>query len=207
MTTQEMTKQEMIMNLREKREEKKKAKLKAKHRRCTIAIITLVAMMTVIFGTVYSASAKEITITEINEFAGTNETKTVKTRSESVEGALEEHGVNVSDTDKINVSTEKPVEDNENIVIKRGKRVTIKVGESEEVVTVTKADVKDALVEAGYIPGEYDQISSNGDNVASSDTIELVSVSHTDETETEVIPKGVEYVDDSTLIKGQEKVC
>lgn len=71
---------------------------------------------------------------------GTNETKTVKTRSESVEGALEEHGVNVSDTDKINVSTEKPVEDNENIVIKRGKRVTIKVGESEEVVTVTKAD-------------------------------------------------------------------
>ena len=87
MTTQEMTKQEMIMNLREKREEKKKAKLKAKHRRCTIAIITLVAMMTVIFGTVYSASAKEITITEINEFAGTNETKTVKTRSESVEGA------------------------------------------------------------------------------------------------------------------------
>mgnify|MGYP003095223088 CR=1 FL=1 len=206
MTTQEMTKQEMIMNLREKREEKKKAKLKAKHRRCTIAIITLVAMMTVIFGTVYSASAKEITITEINEFAGTNETKTVKTRSESVEGALEEHGVNVSDTDKINVSTEKPVEDNENIVIKRGKRVTIKVGESEEVVTVTKADVKDALVEAGYIPGEYDQISSNGDNVASSDTIELVSVSHTDETETEVIPKGVEYVDDSTLIKGQEKV-
>ena len=131
MTTQEMTKQEMIMNLREKREEKKKAKLKAKHRRCTIAIITLVAMMTVIFGSVYSASAKEITITEINEFAGTNETKTVKTRSESVEGALEEHGVNVSDTDKINVSTEKPVEDNENIVIKRGKRVTIKVGESE----------------------------------------------------------------------------
>ena len=53
--------------------------------------------------------------------------------------------------------------------------------------------------------GEYDQISANGETVASSDTIELVSVSHTDETETEVIPKGVEYVDDATLIKGQEK--
>ena len=51
------------------------------------------------------------------------------------------------------------------------------------------------------------KFSSNGDNVASSDTIELVSVSHTDETETEVIPKGVEYVDDSTLIKGQVKGC
>lgn len=35
MTTQEMTKQEMIMNLREKRRRKEKAKLKAKHRRCT----------------------------------------------------------------------------------------------------------------------------------------------------------------------------
>ena len=53
----------------------------------------------------------------------------------------------------------------------------LKFGESEEVVTVTKADVKDALVEAGYIPGEYDQISANGDTVASSDTIQLVSVS------------------------------
>ena len=75
MTTQEMTKQEMIMNLREKREERK-SKIESKTQKMyDCPIITLVAMMTVIFGSVYSASAKEITITEINEFAGTNETK------------------------------------------------------------------------------------------------------------------------------------
>lgn len=206
MTTQEKTKREMVMQMRELREIRKKAKLKAKRRIRFTAVVTLVAMLTLIFGSVYNASAKEITITEINEFQGINETKTVKTRSEYVEEALAEHGVSITDTDKINVSAEKPIENNENIIVKRGKRVKIKAGETEEIVTVTKADVKDALIEAGYVPGEYDQISADGDTVASSDTIELVSISHTDETICELIEREIEYVDDATLAKGQEKI-
>lgn len=206
MITQDKNKQEMLMKLREKREAKKQAKKRASRRRRIAAGITLISLTATIFGTVYNASAKEITITEINEFTGMNESKTVRTRSDNVEEVLEEHGLNVGEADKLNVSTEQAVTDNDDIVIKRGKKVTIKVGGQESVVTVTKADLTDALVEAGYIPGEYDVISSNGDTLADGDTIELVAVSHTEETVTEPISKGIEYVEDSTLIKGQEKV-
>lgn len=206
MITQDKNKQEMLMKLREKREAKKQAKKRASRRRRIAAGITLISLTATIFGTVYNASAKEITITEINEFTGMNESKTVRTRSDNVEEVLEEHGLDIGEADKLNVSTEQTVTDNDDIVIKRGKKVTIKVGGQESVVTVTKADLTDALVEAGYIPGEYDVISSNGDTLADGDTIELVAVSHTEETVTESISKGIEYVEDSTLIKGQEKV-
>lgn len=206
MITQDKNKQEMLMKLREKREAKKQAKKRASRRRRIAAGITLISLTATIFGTVYNASAKEITITEINEFTGMNESKTVRTRSDNVEEVLEEHGLDIGEADKLNVSTEQTVTDNDDIVIKRGKKVTIKVGGQESVVTVTKADLTDALVEAGYIPGEYDVISSNGDTLADGDTIELVAVSHTEETVTEPISKGIEYVEDSTLIKGQEKV-
>lgn len=206
MTTQEKTKREILEAMRENREMRKRAKRKRQIRRRIAAIITLAAIVTVTLGTAYGASAKEITITEINEFTGVNETRTVKTRSASVEEALEEHGMDIGEADKLNVPAEKPIVDNDDIVITRGKNVTIKVGEREEVVTVTKADVTDALVEAGYIPGEYDQISMNGDTLADGNVIELVSVSYEDETVAEKIERGIEYVDDSTLPKGQEKV-
>ncbi len=206
MTTQEKSKQVLLAEMREKREAKKQAKIRAKRRTKTAAIVTLVALVTVTLGTVFNASAKEITITEINEFAGVNETKTVRTRGENIEDVLEEHGLDIAETDKINVPTEKEVEDNEDIVITRGKRVTIKVGDYQETVTVTKADAAEALVEAGYIPGEHDRISTSDDTLDHGDTIELVSISHTDEVTTEKIERGIDYVDDPSMMQGQERV-
>ncbi|MCC8160274.1 MAG: G5 domain-containing protein [Oscillospiraceae bacterium] len=206
MTTQEKTKREILEAMRENREMRKRAIRKRQRRRRLAALITLAVIITVALGTVYSVSAKEIKITEINEFMGVNETHIVKTRSANVEEALEEHGMDIGETDKLNVPAKKPIVDNDDIVITRGKNVTIKVGEREEVVTVTKADVTDALVEAGYIPGEYDQISMNGNTLADGDVIELVSVSYEDETVAEKIERGIDYVDDSTLPKGKEKV-
>lgn len=209
MSTQEKTKQEMLRDLREKREKREARMREKKQRRYSVriaALLTLAAVVTVTFGTVYNASAKEITITEIDEFMGVNETKTVKTRSEKVEGVLEEHGVDIGDADKLNVSVQQTVKDNEDIVIKRGKRIKVKVGEHERTVAVTKADVTEALVEAGYIPGEYDSICADGDKVSEGGTIELVSVSLTEESMDEKIERGVEYKDDPTLPVGQEKV-
>lgn len=206
MSTYEKTKRELLEEMRQKREAKKQAKLRAMRRKRIAALVTLFSVVTITFSAVYGVSAKEITITEIDEFAGTNETKTVKTLSNNVEDALEKHGVNISETDRLNVPAEKIIDDNEDIVVKRGKRVTIKAGDCECVVTVTKVNVKDALVEAGYIPGEHDVISANGDTLADGDTIELVSVSHMDETVTEPIERGVEYIDDPNLLEGTERV-
>lgn len=205
MTTNEKLRLERLQELREKREAKNRAKIKSGHRKKAALVIALTTATAITACSIYNASAKEITITEINEFTGTNESRTVKTRSEKVEEILEEHGVEIEETDRINMPVTDTAEDQDNIIIKRGKRVKIKNGDSEEIATVTTADVTDALVEAGYVPGEYDQISVGGD-LADGGTIELVSVSHTDETVTETIERGVDYVDDSTLAKGEERV-
>lgn len=206
MATYEKTKQELLIEMREKREQRRQAKLKLRRRRCIAAAAAFSVLTSIVTGTVYNAYAKEITITEINEFEGKNESRKVRTRGASVEEVLEEHGLDVGTEDRLNVSALKPVSNNEDIVIKRGKRIKIKTGDREEVVTVTKADITDALVEAGYIPGEYDVVSSNGDTLISGDTIELVSISHTEETITEAIPRGIEYVDDADMPVGSEYI-
>ncbi len=206
MTTQEKSKQELLAEMHEKRETKRLSKQRAKRRGKLVALVALCVLVTVAFGTIMNASAKEITITEIDEFSGVNESKTVRTYSNKVEEVLEENGLDIAETDKINVPTQKQIDDNEDIVIVRGKRVKIKVGDHEEMVTVTKADAADALVEAGYIPGEYDMISTNDDTIDNGDTIELVSISHDDEVVTEKIERGIDYIDDSSMMQGQERV-
>jgi uncharacterized protein YabE (DUF348 family)/3D (Asp-Asp-Asp) domain-containing protein len=206
MTTQEKEKLELLREMRQKREAKKQAKKRARHRRRVTALVLAVTLSFVTFGTMYSASAKEITVTEIDEFSGVNESRTFKTRSDVVEDALEEHGFKIGENDKLNVPAQKPISDNEDIVLKRGKRVTIKMGDYEQTVTVTKADVNDALVEAGFIPGEYDKISVINDKINDGDVIELVSIGYDNEVVTEKIEREIEYVDDPTLLKGEEKV-
>lgn len=200
MVTQEKATNEKLREIRETREKKKMVKEQRKSRLRIVSLVTLIAVVVITLGAVYNAFAMDITITEINEFTGLNETQTVRTRGGSVEAVLEEHGLSVGDTDRLNVPLGAEVKDKDDIVLTRGKVVTIKVGDHEDTVTVTKADARDALVEAGYVPGEYDDITSDGD------TIELVSVSHTDEVISEAIERGVEYVDDPDLPAGQEVV-
>ena len=200
MVTNEKATYYKLMELRQNREKKKAAKSIRKKRLRIASVIALIISVTVVFGVMYNAFAMDITITEINEFTGLNESQTVRTKGGSVEAVLEEHGLSLSDEDRLNVPADKEVADKDDIVITRGKRVTIKVGDHEDVATVTKADLHDALVEAGYVPGEYDDITSDGD------TIHLVSVSQTDEVISEAIERGVEYVDDPDLPKGQEVV-
>lgn len=200
MVTQEKATNEKLREIRENREKKKMVKQQRKSRVKIISVVTLIAVAIVTLGAVFNAFAMDITITEINEFTGLNESQTVRTRGGSVEAVLEKHGLSVGDADRLNVPLDTEVKDKDDIVITRGKIVTIKVGDYEDTATITKADARDALVEAGYVPGEYDDITSDGD------TIELVSVSHTDEIISEAIERGVEYVDDPDLPVGQEVV-
>lgn len=200
MVTKEENRKELLKELRANREKKRQKKIRARARRRVIALVTAVTVVCVTLGIVYSVSAKEVTITEINEFTGLKESHKVVTTGGNVEDLLKDRGLYVGEDDRLNVPPDKPVCDNDDIVLTRGKRVTIKVGDTESVATVTKADAADALVEAGYAPGMYDSITTDGD------TIELVSVSHTEETTTETIARDVTYVDDPELPQGSEVV-
>ena len=74
MDTQERRKQLQLQKIAKRRAEKRKARF----RRKMLSIFTVAAICTVSVGAVYSASAKEVTITEINEFNGTNQTDVYK---------------------------------------------------------------------------------------------------------------------------------
>lgn len=202
MCTQE--KREMILALREKRkrrEQKKKRKFFA-------SLTALTAAAAVTAGMVLTVSAKEVSITEIDEFSGTNETKTIYTIGNSSVGEiLEKQDVVVNDTDKLNVDINSNIDDSSDIVITRGKEITIVANGVEQNAVVTKADAVDALVEAGHIPGESDEIKvDNGSDLKDSDKIELITVSDVQEVQNEDIENGVDYINDDTLDEGQTKV-
>lgn len=204
MSTQEKSREEVIRRICEKRERRKRDRA----RRKITSIIAVITILVITTGTVFTVSAKEINITEIDEFNGTNETKTVYTfKGASVREILDKHDLDISENDKLNVPIDKEIADKEDIVIKRGKEITIVADGVESGAIVTKADAHDALVEAGYIPSETDEISVNyGDDLKSGDRIDLVTVSNTEDVINEEIAPETEYVDDPDLPEGETRV-
>lgn len=196
----DVQKQKALGEIKARREKKRLAKKRA-HRRSKIAAVTaMILALTVVMGLVYEAYAKEINITEINDFNGTYQTKTVKTRVESVDELLEEAGIEVNEADRLNVPADAQINNNDEIIVTRGKRVTIKTNQGEKVVNVTKADAADALVQAGIIPGENDEISAEGD------IIRLVEVKNDKDVTTEAVSFETEYVEDDDLPEGETSV-
>lgn len=202
METMESYTQQRLNTLKHRREQKRRQRIR--HRFC--AVLTLIAVCAASAGTVYTASAKEVTITEINEFEGTVSSMTVRTRASEVIDVLNEQGIEVTDTDKLNVpSDSKPDEDNE-IVLRRGKEIRVVTSDNEETVVVTSADTEQALREAGYITSDTDEITLDGGSIAASDTVEIKSISVTYESEEEEIPFETTYQDDPDSYKGTDTV-
>ncbi len=204
MITKEESKKEIILKMHSKREQKKKKKV----RRQKFTVISLIASMAVVSAVICTQTAMAINITEINEFSGTTKTKTVYTmKKDSVGELLSKENVTLCDNDKINVCVDDVISGDKDIVITRGKEIVIVADGVETSAVVTKADVHDALVEAGYIPGETDEISvDSGGDLKDSSRVELVSVSSTVDTVNEEIQNTVQYIDDASMPEGETKV-
>ena len=189
-------KQLLIDNIRKRRKQKKLQQ--ARHK--AAAVVTIAAVAVSSLGFVYTASANEIKLTEINEFTGQNDTTVIKTHTNSLEKILEDNGVSVSEYDKVNLPIESDITEDTDVVITRGKLVTVKTKDGEQVVSVTKADAKEALQEAGIAVGDLDEITADGDR------IEVVSVDEQYDIQTESVPFETEYDEDDTLPAGETKV-
>lgn len=204
MSTQEKSKETLLHLVQAKREKRRHG---AKRRKF-LSVIALITILVITTGVVFSVSAKEINITEIDEFNGTNETKTVYTMGGSVGEILCEHKLELGAEDRINVPVDTEITDDKDIVITRGKEITIVADGVETNAVVTKADAREALVEAGYVPNETDEISvHNGEDLKDSDKIELVSVSKTEDVANEIIAFSTDYVDDPNMCVGESRVA
>ena len=199
----ELYKQKRLAEINRRREQKRRRRFRRKI--CTA--ITLAALCSATMGTYYTVSAKEVTITEINEFEGINTTMTVTTHAGDVADALKEQGIEVGTTDKLNKSADTELADNEEIVVRRGKEIKVVTPSSEETVVVTSADTHEALREAGYEADVEDEINLDGANIAESETVELKTVTVEYETVEEEIPFETVYEEDPESYVGEETVA
>lgn len=202
MDTIEIYTQRRLDSLKRRRELKRRRRIKSR----ICAALTLAAVAAASVGTVYTAAAKDITITEINEFEGTESSVTVRTRKSEVIDVLTEQGIEVADTDKLNVPSDAKPEDDSEIVVRRGKEIKVVTSGNAETVVVTSADTREALCEAGYVTSDSDEITLSGGSIAASDTVEIRSITVTYETEEEEIPFEISYIDDPSAYKGTETV-
>lgn len=182
------------------------AKKKQRHRHLLAGLLALTAICAVTTGAVYDAYAKEITITQINEFTNTETTKTVKTRSDSVRGVLEKNEIVIGDNDSINLHPDSPLEDNAEIIVRRGVPITVSSDGSVYLLSVTEPTVGEALTEAGILLSENDLLSVDQDATIAPDMhIVVTNRNETTETHTITVPRETVYKDDSTLKKGSTK--
>lgn len=202
METLESFKQQRLSQLIEKRNNKRKKRVKKR----ICALITTAAVCAVSFGTVYTVSAKEITITQINEFTGENSSVTVTTRKSEVMDILDEQGISVSQTDKLNMPHDAALSEDSEIVLRRGKEILIVTSQGNHTAVVTSADTQTALREAGYNTSATDEINMNGESIASSDTVEIKAVTVTYEIESVPIDFETVYENDNDMYIGEEKV-
>ena len=189
-------KRKLVRDIQKRRKQKQ---LRRARLRVT-AILTLTAILAGSFGCVYTVSANEITLTEINEFDGTQETKVIKTHTKNVEKVLEDNGYTVNEADSISVPVETEIDSDMDIVIKRGREITIRTFDGDSSACVTSPDAKEALEEAGYDVNENDEVYTDGN------VVELVKVENVTDVQTESVPFDIEYVDDDSLPKGETKI-
>lgn len=167
-----------------------------------LAVICVVTM-----GAVYDATAKKVTVTEINAFENIENSTVIKTRQTTVEDFLNENNISVNLYDNINMISEDELSDKMEIRIRRGVAITIVTSTGEELVSTTKSTVGEALTENGIFLNPEDETTPSRETLVTSDMIISVSfVTSQFETVEESIAFNTVKQNDDKMYKGNEKV-
>lgn len=178
-----------------------------KARRIINVICGLLVICFVCTGAVYDATGIDITITEIDEFNGIDNSYNVRTRQGSAGEVIEENNIQVGLYDKLNVEHEDTLDSGDEIIIKRGVQISVNV--DGEIITsaATNATVEEALLENGYFLGELDYTVPSADStVTDGMEISVIRVASENVSRDEEIPFEIIYKNDSSLYEGETKV-
>lgn len=171
-----------------------------------LVLVSMLLFCAVTTGAVIDPLAKKITINEINEFAGTDEVTTLKTRCDSVGQFIKEKSIMLGAYDTMSVKEINALEDGMTITLKRGVPVTVETADGIKVCGVTSEDADEAAAELGYTDGEYEVTSSVGDEVREGSVLKIVKVTYEDVVFEENIPFNEEIIYDDTMLLGQTKI-
>lgn len=180
---------------------------KTRSRFLVFLIIAMAMVCAVTTGAVYDATAKKVTVREINVYENAENVTVIKTRQDTVSAFMNENNLTAGQYDNINVLPEDKLYDNMEIRIRRGKPVMILTNEGQKQGGTTKATVAEALMENGVHVNEGDEITpERNEQVTENMTITVVSVVSQNVTQAEEIPFETVKQDDASLYKGETKV-
>lgn len=173
--------------------------------RSRMLILFLILMFcAVTTGAVVDSTAKKVTVNEINEFTGLNDTQTIKTRVDSVGQFIEQNDIVIGENDAISSEVIHAVEDGMTITIRRGTTVTVETADSVQERFVTHKSAAEAAKELGYADGEFETIPA--DEIGDDLYLKIIGIKYEDVVFEEQIPFSEEIVYDDTMLQGQTKI-
>lgn len=169
-----------------------------------LILFVILMFCAVTTGAVVDSTAKKVTVNEINEFTGLNDTQTIRTRVDSVGQFIEQNDIVIGEYDTISAETIHAIEDGMTLTIRHGKPITVETAASVEKRVVTYKSAAEALKELGYTDGEFETIPS--DEIGEDSHLKIISITYKDVTFEEQIPFAEEIVYDNTMLQGQTKI-
>lgn len=156
------------------------------------------------FCAIPTAFAKPTTNIRLNDAGRKLE---ASTSALTVKDFLEDNNIKIGADDLIETDINSPIVENMEIIIRRGMPVTIQSGRNSVTVNMVAGTVRDALIKAGVVPGEHDEVYPSLDSyVRAGMKIDHIVVQTAERLEYRDIPFEETEREDKELAKGKTKV-
>ncbi len=169
-----------------------------------LILFVILMFCAVTTGAVVDATAKKVTVNEVNEFTGKNDTQTIRTRVDSVGQFIEMNNIVLGEYDTISAEAVHAVKDGMTITIRRGIPVTVETAEGTAIRTVTYKTAAAAAMELGYAEGGFETVPEGDAEFGSN--LRIMKITYEDLTFEEQIPFEEEIIYDDTMVKGQTRI-
>lgn len=181
-----------------------------KSSKCAAALMkfTAVFMSAVIFslltGAVTDIQSKQVTLVMVDAFADAEKTQELTTRQNTVAEFLEENEVTLGEFDRLSMLMEDELYNGARLIIRKGRKLTLNIDGSIEIITTTKKTIREAFEEAGISLGGNDRVEPELDTLVAEDmNVNVYRVAHQEITVDTEIPFTSREVSDSTVAKGK----
>ncbi len=176
-------------------------------RKRALFIILAISMLSmVLMGAVYD-SKKDVTLRIYDDFSGVDMVKNTVTRQETVLGLLSEVYLEVGEYDSINKDLSSELSDGDDIIIRRGRLLTVLSDGTVQSAATTYKKVADALNEAGISVGADDIVEpALNESIGNDAVVKITRVNYEEVSQTESIAFNETTVEDSSLYIGESEV-
>lgn len=172
-----------------------------------IAAIMLTGILTLLTGAVLDIKAKKVTLVSVDAFSDSEVIQKLTTRQDTVSELLAENDIRVGEYDKVSMLPDDELYDGARLIIRKGRKFTLSVDGTVEIVTTTKKTVREAFNEAGVSVNDADRVEPSLDETITDDMhVNVYRVLQKQITVDEEIPFTSKEVSDSSLKKGKTTI-